>query len=192
MAENASAFHSYLQPEEVQDAYSLGQSTNREEVTDFLDEYEHHFQFPSDDSIAFVQSVEFQTPYEQIVLRSLRTPQYSKFKAAEDYAANPKRIIVRIVVSLKTGYAGPTPAADSFKVFVSQAHGIKPASVESNVLCDPSLYTSTPTVANCIAYTKEFLLQFNSRQFGPGSATVKVILPEGKSAQTAFDLDSLK
>ena len=192
LAANARAFHSSLQPEEVQNAYSLGQSSNHEEVTDFLDLYEHHFNFPSDDSIAFAQSVEFQTPYEQIVLRSLRTPGYSKFKAAEDYAADPRRIVVRVVVSLKNGYSGPIPPANSYKVIASQIHSIKPINVETRVLCDPSLYSSTPTVADCIAYSSEIRLQFSARQFAPGTVKIKVVLPDGKSVQTTFDLDSLK
>src|SRR5580693_5184920 len=70
---NARAFNSSLQPEEVQDAYSLGQTTNHEELADFLKQYQHDFQYPADHPVAFVQSVEFQTPYEQIVLRTLRT-----------------------------------------------------------------------------------------------------------------------
>jgi hypothetical protein len=36
---NASAFKSPLQPEEVEDSYSLGQSSNHEEIRDFLSQY---------------------------------------------------------------------------------------------------------------------------------------------------------
>src|SRR5580692_6358527 len=78
LALNALAFNSSLQPEEVQDAYSLGQTTNHEELADFLKQYQHDFQYPADHPVAFVQSVEFQTPYEQIVLRTLRTAGYTK------------------------------------------------------------------------------------------------------------------
>ncbi len=112
---NALALGTSLQPEEVEAAYSLGQTSNHEELADFLNQYEHDFKPAADNPVAFVSSVEFQTPYEQIVLRSLRTNQYSRFKAQEDYQANPRLVIVRVIVALKTGYSGPAPAADSFQ-----------------------------------------------------------------------------
>jgi hypothetical protein len=189
---NALAFTSSLQPEEVREAYSLGQTTNHEELADFLNQYEHDFKYPSDNPNAYVQSVEFQTPYEQIVLRSLRTAQYTKFQADEDYRANPGLIIVRVMVSLKTSYSGPVPPADSFKVVVSQAKPIEPQKVTGRVICDPYNWYDSRPVANCVAYTRETLLQFDAEQFAPGRATVKVMLPFGQSMETKYNLDKLK
>lgn len=192
ISSSALAFNSSLQPEEVQGAYSLGQTTNHEELADFLKQYEHDFPYPSDNPEAFVQSVEFQTPYEQIVLRALRTNGYSKFQAAEDYRAHPGLVVVRVVALLKTGYSGPMPPADSFKVVVSQLNPIEPRKVTSNVICDPYNPRDNPTVANCIAYTREILLQFDAGQFASGRATVKVELPAGRSMETKYNLDKLK
>jgi hypothetical protein len=189
---NALAIQSSLQPEEVEQAYALGQTSNHEELTDFLNQYQHDFKFPSNNSMAFVQSVEFQTPYEQIVLRSQKTNQYTKFRAAEDYQANPTLVIVRAVVSMKTGYSGPTPPADSFKVSISQGNRIIPRNVASNVLCEPSNYADTPTVMDCLAYTREILLQFDASQFAHGNATVKVTLPNGQPVETKYNLEKLK
>ena len=189
---NALAIQSSLQPEEVEEAYALGQTSNHEELRDFLSQYEHDFKYPSNNSIALVQSVEFQTPYEQIVLRSQKTNQYSKFRAAEDYQANPTLVIVRTVVVLKTGYSGPEPAADSFKVSVSQASVIAPRNTASSVLCGPSNYGVASTAVDCLAYTREILLQFDASQFARGSATVKVTLPDGKSMETKYNLNKLK
>ena len=191
-ARNAAAIKSFLQPEEVEEAYSLGQTSNHEELRNFLNQYEHEFKYPSNDSIAFVQSVEFQTPYEQIVLRSVKTNQYSKFRAAEDYQASPSLVIVRAVVALKTGYSGPPPPDDSFKVSVSQAKAISPRSVASRVLCEPSNYTNNPTTVECLAYTREILLRFDASQFTHGTATVRVMLPQSTPAETKYDLDKLK
>src|ERR1019366_1667910 len=94
LSPNARAFNSTLQPEEVQEAYSLGQTTNHEELADFLNQYEHDFKYPANNPVAYVQSVEFQTPYEQIVLRTLRTIHYTKFQADGDYRANAGLVIV--------------------------------------------------------------------------------------------------
>jgi len=189
---NALALGTSLQPEEVEAAYSLGQTSNHEELADFLNQYEHDFKPAADNPVAFVSSVEFQTPYEQIVLRSLRTNQYSRFKAQEDYQANPRLVIVRVIVALKTGYSGPAPAADSFNVVVSQTKPIKPRKVTGTVLCDPYNPLENPTFANCIAYTREILLNFDATQFAPGRATVKVLLPDDQSLETKYNLDKIK
>jgi hypothetical protein len=189
---NALAFNSDLQPQEVEEAYSLGQTSNNEELADFLNQYEHDFKPPADNSVAFVSSVEFRTPYEQIVLRSRQTNHYSKFKAEEDYQANPGLIIVRVIVSLKTGYSGPSPSADSFKVVVSQTKPIEPRKVTSTVPCDPYNPFENSTYANCIAYTREIVLQFDAEQFAPGKATVRVVIPLGQPLETKYDLDELK
>jgi hypothetical protein len=188
---NVSAFKLSLQPEEVEDAYSLGQSSNHEELRDFLNQYEHDSKYPPNNPIAFVQSVEFQTPYEQIVLKSQKTNQYSKFRASEDYLANPTLVIVRAVVTLKNGYTGPTPTTDSFKVSVSQASEIEPRNVTSNLLCDPSNYADNPAVL-CLGYTREILLQFDASEFAHGNATVRVTLPYSQPLETKFNLDKLK
>ena len=192
LSRNVLAFNSSLQPEEVQDAYSLGQTNNHDELADFLNQYEHDFKYPSDNPLAYVQSVEFQTPYEQIVLRAKRTNGYSKFQADEDYRANPGLVVVRVVVSLRTSYSGPVPPDDSFKVVVSQAKLVEPRKMTGKLICDPYNWYDSRPVANCVAYTREILLQFDSAQFAPGRATVRVMLPFGLSMETKYNLDKLK
>src|SRR5690242_12179924 len=189
---SALAFNSSLQPQEVEEAYSLGKTSNHEDLADFLNQYEHDFKYPADNSISYVSSVEFQTPYEQIVLRTLRTINYDKFQAEEDYQANPRLIIVRVIVSQKTGYTGTAPPADSFKVIVSQARPVEPQKVTSAVVCDPFNPVENSTFANCITYTREILLQFDVAQFAPGRATVRVMLPTEQPVETKYNLDKLK
>ena len=190
LSNTALAFNYPLQPEEIDEAYALGRTTNREELADFLNQYEHDFKPPNDNSVAYVSSIEFQTPYEQIVLRSLGTTQYDRFKAKEDYEAGAGAVLVRVVVAFKTGYSGPAPAADRFRVTVSQEEPIDPVKTPpTRVLCDPySLYQGD----QCAAYMGEILLRFDHDQFGPGEATIKVLLPDEKSLETKFDLDQLK
>lgn len=189
---NALALSSSLQPEEIEEAYSLGHTSNHEELADFLAQYEHDFKYPPDNSIAFAQSVEFRTPYEQIVLRSLRTTAYSKFQARDDYEANPGLIVVRVVVALKNGYSGPEPSPDTFKVVVSQAEPIEPRKEASTVLCDPYTPFQNSTFGDCVAYSREIELQFDAGQFSPGKATVKIMLPHSESMETKYNLDKLK
>lgn len=188
----ALAFSSALQPEEVQDAYSLGQTPNHEEIADFLNQYEQDFQYPSKNPIVFVSSVEFRTPYEQIVLRSQGTTEYSMFQAQADYQANPGLVVVRVLASLKTSYSGAAPPANSFKVAVNQLNSIEPRKVTSTLLCDPTSWQNNATYSNCFAYTREIALQFDAGQFAPGKATVNVTLPFGQSLETIYSLDKLK
>ncbi len=189
---NALALNSNLQPEEVREAYSLGQTSNHEDLANFLNQYQHNFKYPSDNPIAFVQSVEFQTPYEQIVLRSLRTMQYSRFRADEDYRENPGLVIVRVVVALKLNYTGPVPPADSFNVVVYQAKSIEPTKTTNTVTCDPYNPYNSEVASECLTYTREILLQFDAAQFTPGRAMVKVLLPFGQSLETKYNLNKLK
>jgi hypothetical protein len=189
---NALAINTSLQPEEIQEAYSLGQTSNHEELADFLKQYQHDFRYPSDNPVAYVQSVEFQTPYEQIVLRTLRTTQYTRFRAADDYRANPRLIIVRIVTALRINYSGPVPPADKYLAVVSQAKPIEPRKVTNTVTCDPFSQTAYPVPTDCSIYTREILMNFDARQFESGPVTVKVELPFQQAMETQYDLDKLK
>lgn len=192
---NAAAFNSSLQPEEIQEAYSLGQSSNHEELENFLKQYKHEFPYPADKPIAYVQSVEFQTPYEQIVLKSMQGgAQYDKFQAYDDYQANLGVVIVRVVVALKINYVGPVPPADSFNVIVSQTKEIEPRKMTSTVLCDPHSQISYPYPVNrdCLVYTRELVLQFDAGQFAHGRVKIKVSLPNNQSLETNYNLDNLK
>lgn len=189
---NALAISTSLQPEEIQEAYSLGQTNNHEELADFLKQYQHDFPYPSNNPVAYVQSIEFQTPYEQIVLRTLRTTQYTRFQAEEDYRANPRLIIVRIVTSIRINYSGPVPAADKYLAVVSQAKPIEPRKVTNTVTCNPFSPTAYPIPTDCSIFAREILLYFDARQFEPGRVSVKVGLPFQQAMETEYELDKLK
>jgi hypothetical protein len=187
------AFHYPLQSNEIEQAYYLGQSNDHDKLASFLQQYQHEFSYPSDNPIAYVQSIEFQTPYEQIVLKSMRSSLYDKFKAADDYRASAGAVFVRVVVALKIGFAGPIPKEESFQVIVSQGNQIQPKSTTTTVLCnpfDPLGYYTAPRP--CDAYTREILLRFDHGQFSPGKATVQVTLPDERSIETTFNLGNLK
>lgn len=188
----ASAFHSSLQPEEIEDAYSLGQTTSHEDLANFLKLYEHDFPYPAGHPDVYVQSVEFETPYEQVVLRSARTNGYSKFRAAEDYRANPRLVVVRVVTALKINYGGPIPATSDYRVVVSQENPIAPRNLSNTVTCNPYSPTAYPGIADCTVYTREIRLSFDAAQFAPGRAAVRVELPGGQSLETSYNLSNLK
>jgi hypothetical protein len=184
------AFHYPLQSEEIEQAYYLGQTSDHQKLASFLKQYDREFPYPSDNPIVYVKSVEFQTPYEQIVWKTMLASQYDRFKAADDYRASAGAVFVRVVVAFKIGYAGPIPKAEDFQVNVSQSSPIPPMETASTVPCGPFGFSTGREP--CDAYTREFLLHFDHGQFGKGNVTVKVALPEEKPFETAFNLDKLK
>ena len=135
--------------------------------------------------------VEFETPYEQIVLKSQHATGYTSLRAADEYEANPGTVIVRVIVSLKNNYGGPKPPDDSYNVVVSQSKPIEPRKVSSTEPCNPFVATSTPTVGGCIGYIREIDLNFDVEQFQSGIVKIKVTLPESPSMEATFDLDKL-
>ena len=189
---SALGFNYPLQPEEIEEAYSLGRTTNHEDLANFLNQYEHDFKYPSDNPVAYVTSVEFQTPYEQIVLKSAGSARYDKFKAAEDYQTSAGAVFVRVLTSLRINFGGRVPPENSYHVIVSQPRPIEPRKTVGTVLCDPYGQTPYPTNTDCTVYTREILLRFDHNQFTSNKVAVKVLLPEGKSLETKFDLDKLK
>src|ERR1700719_3304947 len=126
--QNVLAFTYPLQGEYVREAYFLGRTTDGKKFKDFYEQYVRYFPFPSRGPyFSYVESVEYRTPYEQVVLRSReKLNQYSAIDADEDYRAHPNLIAVRVLISYQLLYAGPEPATSSFKVRVSQADPIEP------------------------------------------------------------------
>jgi hypothetical protein len=188
---NARAFIKMLEAEDIDAAYNVGQSTNRGEVAAFLRQYQKTFKYPGGKPLAYMKFVEFETPYEQIVLKSQHVAGYTSLRAADEYEANPGTVIVRVIVSLKNNYGGPKPPDDSYNVVVSQSKLIEPRKVSSTEPCNPFVATSIPTVGGCIGYIREIDLDFDAEQFQPGFVKIKVTLPESPSMEATFDLDKL-
>jgi hypothetical protein len=184
-SQNAMAFTYPLQEEHVREAYFLGRTTNNEKLIDFYKQYVHDFPFPARSAyFCVVESAEFRTPYEQIVLRSrLNMNQYSSLEAEKDYRAHPNLVVVRIMISYKINYIGPIPPPSSFKVRVSQADSIEPRKLTIEPICS--------VWQDCGVTRFAILLWFDAEQFASGTAKVKVATPDGQTLRTEFDLDKL-
>jgi hypothetical protein len=185
-SQNAVAFNYPLQEEQVREAYFLGRTTDGEKLKDFYKQYVYYFPFPSRGPYySYVESVEFRTPYEQVVLRSReKLNQYSAIDADEDYRAHPNLIAVRVLISYQLGYAGPEPATSSFKVRVSQADPIEPKKLTTEPICS--------VWQDCGVTVFAVLLWFDAEQFASGAASVKITTPDGQILKTEFDLDKLR
>lgn len=187
-----SAIEYPLPADEVDHAFSLGRTNDSRELTGFLALYKHDFQYPADRPMGYVKSIELETPYEQVVLKSMRVQEYDRSMAEEDYQAAGGTVLVRAVVALVIGYDGAIPENDNFEVAVSQGDQIEPQETNTTVLCNPlnpfAKYPEEP----CREYVREYILHFNQDQFGRGKVTVKVKTPGGKSQEAKFDLEKMK
>src|SRR6266699_1179168 len=142
-SQNAAAFNYPLQEEHVREAYFLGRTTNNEKLIDFYKQFVRYFPFPARGPYySYVESVEFRTPYEQVVLRSRQNlNQYSSLEAEEDYRAQPNLVVVRVLISYRINYVGPIKPTSSFKVQVSQEDSIEPKKVATESICSPSWHS---------------------------------------------------
>jgi hypothetical protein len=184
-SQNAIAFNYPLQEEHVREAYFFGRTTDGKKLIDFYKQYVHDFVFPARGPYySYVESVEFRTPYQQIVLRSHQNlNQYSSFEAEKDYQAHPNLVIARVLISYKLNYVGPIPSPSSFKVRVSQEDMIKPNKLSTESIC--SVWD------DCGVTRFAILLWFDAEQFASGTARVKITTPDGQILSTEFDLDKL-
>jgi hypothetical protein len=192
----AQAFLYPLTTMQVRDAYFLGRTTDNSKLIKFFDRYIHHFPYPP--AGPYVESVEFRTPYEQVVLQSLtHSIGFNSQDAQENYTANSQRVIVRIIIFKTLTFSGPltsdTPKGikiwtyeeflRGFQFRVSQMHSIEPKKVVPRSAC----------LGDCEPYSGvEVQLEFEASQFAPGNAKIEITTPDGRTLETEFDLDALQ
>jgi hypothetical protein len=195
-AQSAAAFVYPLNEESLREAYFLGRTTNGEKVAKFLGQYVRRFQVPVKGP--HVAEIEFRTPYEQVVLRSWqKSIGYSAQQAQKDYAVQPDRVVVRVLIHLTPTYPGfITHPSDSkrqavgqpedfwreFQFRVVQEHSIEPKKVSGR-----PLYRRGGGLGGT-----EVLLEFSAAQFASRTAQIEVTTPEGQTVMAEFDLDDLK
>lgn len=199
LAPAAMAYVQKLHSEEVQEAFSLGQSTDPDTVKQFFEKYSRML----DCSISeiCVNSIELRTPFEEVAVRSReRGTNYTEQDAEADYGARPTKLSVHIFVLYPIDYSGmdtdvsvsndEAESADEssfygFRIRVSQDRVLKPVRVHSRLIdlsASPSLYGSE----------EEVILDFDPAQFGADPLHVQVVTPSGKTLKAEFDLSRLK
>jgi hypothetical protein len=195
---SAIAFIYPLQPESVREAYFFGQSTDREKVATFLEQYTCRFQ-PANGK-PNVGYVELRTPFEQVVLRSSenQTLGYSAQQAQIDYGAQPGLVAIRVFLYVGGGGQGRADLySDSqgrvldrrekfwreFRFRVSQERVIEPNKLEGK-----PIYSRRGKGLS----GAEVWLEFDASQFASGMARVEVTAPDQQAVVAEFNLDKLK
>ena len=194
---SSEAFYYPLQQTQIREAYLLGHSGDPQKVTTLLEPYIRRF--PLLPAAPRVESIEFQTPYEQVIRRSSEhSNDYDLDQAERDYAAEPDLVLVRVVIysplsnsssithsSDEQSKAGATD--DDWLGFrfhiISQERSIEPKKMRAQAVRAGRYDKGT---------RKEVLMEFDANQFGPGAAKIVVTTPNGQAVTAEFDLDGLK
>jgi hypothetical protein len=191
VTQDAAAYVHPLSQESIREAHFLAHTPDAKKRAAFFERYTRHFPLPVKGP--YVESIEFQTPYEQAVLRSLRHwNNYDAQQAEKDYAAQPDVVMVRILIHSTPTYPrfgadssdsqdraamGPGDFWPGFQFHVAQEQSVQPKMVNSRPLRGGQ---------------REALLEFDAAQFGSGTASVEVTTPDGQIVRAEFDLDELK
>ena len=145
-----------------------------------------------------VESIEFRTPYEQVILRtSERSNDYDLDQAEKDYAAQPDLVLVRVLIYSPPSHSGSITHSSAeqskagatddnwlgFHFQISQERPIEPKKMHVQAVRAGRYDKGT---------RKELLMEFDTNQFGPGPAKILVTAPNGRAVTAEFDLDELK
>jgi hypothetical protein len=179
-----------LQTEEVDNAWAMGHSHDLGTLKEFFAPYIRLF--PRSAMGAYVQAIEFRTPYDLAVLRSRNNlPNYSPIDARTDYAKEPNLVVVRIIIFQQLGNAISPNAEDylsDFEFRVKQESVIEPNAVRRETVCNSML-----SDGGCPSGDEyEVRLEFDTSQFKSRFVTVKVTPPDSQAVRARFDLDALK
>jgi len=196
-----------LQSEHVRDAYFLARSTDSTKLDAFLNRYIRNFPVPL--TGAAVQSIEFRTPYDLVVQRTLEKQfNYSAQDAQQDFAAHRDLVVVRIDISvapvaaqvtspIKGVEVSPWPTAEDDRAAercLDSWFGFHFKVAQEKAIAPKKLTTVgvTPSETDQLTDERAIDLQFDASQFLSGTATVEVTCPDAKIVRAEFDLGKLK
>lgn len=196
LAGSSEAFYYPLQETQIREAYLLGRSGDPQKVSALLEPYIRRF--PLMPLAAHVESIEFRTPYEQVILRaSERSNDYDLDQAEKDYALQPDLVLVRVLIY--------SPLSHSGSIAHSSAEQSKASATDDNWLgfhfqiSQERPIESKKMRAQAVragrydkGTRKEVLMEFDANQFGPGPAKILVTTPNGQAVTAEFNLDELK
>lgn len=195
----ASAYMQRLRSEELQEAFSLGRSTDPETVSRFFQKYSRQFDCRGSDPC--IDSIELRTPFEEVAVQSRkRNSNYTEQDAEKDYRVHPTELSVHVFVLrlLDSSTDDSDPSNEGMQsdgdsgysfygylIRVSQSHVLKPESIRSK-----SVYSGGSHCQYCGG--EEIILDFDPAQFDSAVTRIDVITPNGQTVKASFDLRGLK
>jgi hypothetical protein len=201
----ARSFNFPLSDEAIREAYFLGQRRD-ESMAQFLARYKKTL-FSVPDSGPQIASVEFLTPFANLILLSSQRTNYSAQQAAIDHRAQEDRVAITIQVQFTKSYgafvAAPTgPRSGSATGYTLRSadfwKDIDVRVVMDDKLLEPTDLTGEPNYVcgdeggGCVLTGATLRLEFPAKLFTSDSATVQIAPPEGPDVSVSFDLTALR
>jgi hypothetical protein len=196
-------FNFPLSDEAIREAYFLGQRRD-ESMAQFLAKYKKTLPVP--DSGPQIASVEFRTPFANLILVSSQRTNYSAQQAALDHRAHIDYVAITIQVQLTKSYSAFVAAPTSTRS--DSPIGYTPRSpdfwkdIDIQVVMDdktlePTDFTGEPNYrcgdeGGCVLTGATLHLEIPAKLFTSESATVQIAPPEGPDVSVEFDLTSLR
>jgi hypothetical protein len=205
IAPMALAFDSPLSSEAIREAYFLGQRRD-DSMARYLGQYAQRLAPPS--SGPYISSIEFRTPFAQLVrLSSQRSSGYSAQQAEEDHRAQAEFVEISIEILLTESY--PAVLSEPARARSSSTPGYRLRSpdfwrdfdvtvfqgekeLEAHHLHGSPNYTCSGD-AGCALMGATIWLDFSAAAFdGSKPATVSIEPPQGDPVAVEFDLSRLR
>lgn len=188
------AFSSPLSTTAIRDAYFIGNRRDSQ-TDDFLAQYVHQFSNPNTDS--YIDAIEIETPFTQIVRHSEVARNYYAPDAVEEFEAKPLKFMVEVEIAFNSDY--PTVTGDApqlaqwipdfwndYKVHLIQDHEIMPLSVRGGPVYAYG-WKHMPLVTG-----GHIQVIYDSEKLTADPITIDVIAPDGQKTETSFNLASLR
>ncbi len=201
MALPALAYLYPLSTTDIRDAYFIG-ARNDELTAAFFADYSKHL--PAPQSGPDVDQITLDTPYTQIVRRSMGAVNYNSVEAVEEFDGKPMafRVYVRFYFT-DTYTPAPLPHPDGislteipypdfwndFKVRLIQDKEIRPKAVRGAPIYPMSTDVDGPPPPP-IGGTIE--VDYDPAKIDTADATIEVLTPDGQDIQVPFDLSRLR
>jgi hypothetical protein len=199
----ALAFNFPLSDEAIREAYFLGQRRD-ESMAQFLAKYKKTLPVP--DSGPQIASVEFLTPFANLILVSSQRTNYSAQQAALDHRTQEDHVSITIQVQLTKSYgafvAAPTGTrSDSPIGYTPRSPGfwrdIGVEVVMDDKTLEPTDFTGEPNYlcgddGGCVLTGATLHLELPAKLFTSDSASVQIAPPEGLDVSVGFDLTALR
>jgi hypothetical protein len=199
----ALAFSFPLSDEAIREAYFLGQRRDQS-MTAFLARYKRTLPVP--DSGPQIASIEFLTPFANLILVSSQRINYSAQQAALDHRTHEDRVAITIHVQLTKSYgafvAAPTgPRSGSPTGYTPRSpdfwKDIDVQVVMNDKTLEPTDFTGEPNYlcgdeGGCVLTGATLHLEVPAKAFTSDSAIVQIAPPEGPDVSVGFDLAALR
>jgi hypothetical protein len=192
------AFNSLLSEEAVREAYFLGQRRD-ESTTRFLAKYKQLLSRP--DTGPHIASVEFLTPFAELVAHSRDTVEYSAQQAEEEHRGHEETVVINLEVVLTESYGAliQRPTSNHSGAPIGFAFrspdfwkDIEIQVIAKDKIIKPTRFDGTPIYLDDVMSGATMRLEFPARAFDSDSVTVRVVPPEGPEVFVDLDLAALR